>query len=379
VNEVPAPVEIQQPDTADIRDARLRRLYEYWVEKKGQRRFPSRRDIDPIDFAYVLGHVILIDVLRDPLRFRVRVHGTEMVAKAGYDLTGKFLDDHPITEYRRYVMERCEGLVRDGEPLLVRHDRTLDGKPRRYEALWLPLSDDGQQVTRLLAALIYDLQIEQVALRRPRIAKGLEQPGSSAVSSSTDVAVSAPVSTLSTSMVKLTAGPSIEPGTVVRVKGTRAFVLKVEQNEVRLLADAGVLSISRREVSVPKVPIEPFAPMRLWLAYGIWTEQDGSKVLFSRDYYPLWRITPDGTVLADDPWRFVDYAGREDYLFDDETAPWWNAHKAKELEHLMEKMGVSGAPKLLDVIGILMRGEAANIRQAVRQMVPPGVQPHPLL
>jgi hypothetical protein len=118
--------------------------------------------------------------------------------------------------------------------------------------------------------------------------------------------------------------------------------------------------------------------MRLWLAYGIWAEQGGSKVLFSRDYYPLWSIAPDGTVAADEPWRFVDYSGKTDYVFDDETAPWWNAHKAHEIEHLMEKMGVSGAPKLHDVIAILMRGEAENIRQAVRQMVPPGVQPHAL-
>jgi hypothetical protein len=277
------------------------------------------------------------------------------------------------------VMERCEGLVRDGEPLLVRHDRTLDGKPRRYEALWLPLSDDGQHVTKLLAAQIYDWQIEDVAFPRPGRAKRLEQPRSSAVSSSSDIAVSAPATKLSTSMVILTTAPSIEPGTVVRVKGTRALVLKVEKDGIRLLADAGILSVSRREVSVPKVPMEPFAPMRLWLAYGIWTEQNGSKVLFSRDYYPLWRIAPDGTVAADEPWRYVGYAGKADYLFDDETAPWWNAHKAQEIEHLMEKMGASGAPKLLDVIAILMRGEADNIRQAVRQMVPPGVQPHALL
>ncbi|HEV2546210.1 MAG TPA: PAS domain-containing protein [Stellaceae bacterium] len=379
MQEILTPVEIQRPALVDIRDARLRRLYEYWLEKRGDRRFPSRRDIDPIDFSYVLGHVILVDVLRDPLRFRVRVHGTEMVAKAGYDLTGKFLDDHPISEYRHYVMERCEGLVRDGEPLLVRHDRTLDGKPRRYEALWLPLSDDGRHVTKLLATQIYDWQIEQVAFPRSVVAKGLEQSGSSAVSSSSGVAVSAPASTPSTSMVKLTTAPIIEPGTVVKVRGTRALVLKVDKDGIRLLADAGILSVSRREVSIPKVPLEPFAPMRLWLAYGIWIEQDGSKVLFSCDYYPLWRIAPDGTVTADEPWRFVDYAGRADYLFDDETAPWWNAPKAQEIEHLMKQMGVSGAPKLLDVIGILLRGEAENIRQAVRQMVPPGIQPHPLL
>ncbi len=140
----------------DIGNARLRRLYEYWLAKKGARRYPSRTDIDPLDFAYVLGHVILFDVIREPLRFRVRVHGTEMVAKAGYDLTGKFLDDLPITDYRLYVRERCEGMVRDGQPILVTHYRTLDGKPRRYEAIWLPLADDGETVSMLLCALIYD-------------------------------------------------------------------------------------------------------------------------------------------------------------------------------------------------------------------------------
>ena len=348
--------------------------------KKGQRRFPSRKDIDPVDFSYVLGHVILVDAMRDPMRFRVRLHGTEMVAKAGYDLTGKFLDDHPNTEYRRYVIERCEGLVRDGEPLLVHHDRSLDGKPRRYEALWLPLSDDGQHVTMLLAAMIYDSQREKVlAFPRPAAVKDIERSVSSAVSASSDMPVSAPESTSDRPLAKLTITQSIEPGTVVRVKGIRALVLRVEQKGIRLLADAGILSVSRREVSVPKVPMEPFAPMRLWLAYGIWTEQDGSKVLFSRDYYPLWRVAPDGTVAADEPWRFVDYRGKADYLFDDETAPWWKAHKAQEIEHLMEKLGIIGAPKLLDVISILMKGEAEDIRQAVRRMVPPGVTPHALL
>jgi len=143
-----------------VQDSRLCRLFSYWLAKKGDRRCPSRGDIDPLDFAYVLGHVILFDVIRDPLRFRVRVHGTEMVRRAGYDLTGKFLDDLPITDYRRYVRERCEGLVRHGEPLLVHHNRTLDGRTRQYEALWLPLSDDGENVSMLLAALIYDWERE---------------------------------------------------------------------------------------------------------------------------------------------------------------------------------------------------------------------------
>ena len=139
----------------EIRDEHLLRFYRYWVERKGTRRFPSRSDIDPQDFHYLLGNVMLLDVLGDPLRFRIRLHGSTMVMRAGYDLTGKFLDDLPIPEYRRYVLERCKGLVRTGTPLVVQHDRVLGGQPQRYEALWLPFSSDGAHVTMLLCALIY--------------------------------------------------------------------------------------------------------------------------------------------------------------------------------------------------------------------------------
>jgi hypothetical protein len=158
MDELIEPVEARLTDSACIQDSRLRRLYDYWLAKKGTRRFPTRADIDPLDFPYILGNIMLLDVVRDPLRFRVRVHGTEMVVRAGYELTGKFLDDLPITDYRLYVRERCEGLVRDGEPLLICHNRALDGKTRRYEAIWLPFGDDGETVSMLLCALIYDWQ-----------------------------------------------------------------------------------------------------------------------------------------------------------------------------------------------------------------------------
>jgi hypothetical protein len=141
--------------SSEIRDERLLRFYLYWLEHKGARRFPSRRDIDPLDFDYLLGNVMLVDVLSDPLRFRVRLHGSNMVMRAGYDLTGKLVDDLPIPEYRKYVIERCKGMVRTGTPLVVQHDRVLGGQPQRYEALWLPFSSDGTQVTMLLCALIY--------------------------------------------------------------------------------------------------------------------------------------------------------------------------------------------------------------------------------
>ena len=141
---------------AGIRDPRLARLYAYWLDRKGSRRFPARRDLDPIDLRYILGHLLLIDVVPGPRRFRVRLHGSEITARVHYDLTGKFLDELPDPVYRDYVLRRCGGLVASGEPLVIRRDRSIDGRLRPYEALWLPFSEDGANVTMLVCALLYD-------------------------------------------------------------------------------------------------------------------------------------------------------------------------------------------------------------------------------
>lgn len=139
-----------------IKDRRLAALHAYWLERKGDRRLPSRGDIDPLKFKYLLGFIMLVDVLPTHPRFRVRLHGSELVSRAGYDLTRKFLDDIPSAEYRSYVLDRCDSVVARAAPDVVRHERILDGHVREYEALWLPFSADGRDVTMLLCALIYD-------------------------------------------------------------------------------------------------------------------------------------------------------------------------------------------------------------------------------
>ena len=162
---LPEPVTGNGP-ALDITEPRLHRLYYYWLERKGDRRFPARRDIDPLDFGYVLGDVLLIDVLRSPLRFHVRLHGTTLARRAGYELTGKLLGELPNAEYRDYVIGRCENLVASGAPLVVRRERVIDGRQHSYEALWLPFSDDGSNVTMLLVALIYDGKRTGISVQR---------------------------------------------------------------------------------------------------------------------------------------------------------------------------------------------------------------------
>ena len=139
-----------------IINPRLRRLYDYWCERRGDRRFPARSDIDPLDLAFLMGNLILIDVVEgDPPGFFIRLHGTNLVQRAGYELTGKMLNELPITEFRQLAMQTFTFVARTGEPFRGYRDRVLDDRLRRYETLILPLSKNGERVDMLLASLIY--------------------------------------------------------------------------------------------------------------------------------------------------------------------------------------------------------------------------------
>jgi hypothetical protein len=151
-----APEAALAPDiAAGIRAPRLQRFYAYWQSKCAGRRMPARQDIDPLDFPYMLGNLMLIDVLAEPQRFRVRLHGTNIVARMHHDMTGKLLDEVPAPQWRGYVLDRCRGLAASGEPLLLMNELALDGWMSRYEALWLPFSDDGGTVDLLVCGMIY--------------------------------------------------------------------------------------------------------------------------------------------------------------------------------------------------------------------------------
>jgi hypothetical protein len=140
-----------------ISHPRLQRLYGYWSTKKGPRKMPSRADIDVLDLRYILGNIILVDVIEgSPPRFRIRLHGSNLSERAGYELTGKMLDELPESEFRTQVRERWTEVATTGEP---RHcDRNLhvfDSRSYHYESIVLPLSADGETVNMELVALIY--------------------------------------------------------------------------------------------------------------------------------------------------------------------------------------------------------------------------------
>jgi hypothetical protein len=136
-----------------IEHASLRQLYAYWKEKRRGRRFPARADFDPLELRFVLGNLSLIDVLYDPLRFRLRLHGTMSVSRLGYDMTGRFADEIPDPEFRQVALQTYNTLIERAQPMRDVRETVLDFKSHRYEIIWLPLSDDGVRINMLMACV----------------------------------------------------------------------------------------------------------------------------------------------------------------------------------------------------------------------------------
>jgi hypothetical protein len=140
---------------AQIRHPDGRRLYDYWNARRAGRRYPSRQDIDPLDLTFAFGNLLLVDVLRDPLQFRFRLIGTQIIQRMGWDLTGKTVDDIPDPTYREETRAAYRAAVESGQPTVSQHERVIRGQPRRFEVLRLPLSDDDNAINMLLSAVLY--------------------------------------------------------------------------------------------------------------------------------------------------------------------------------------------------------------------------------
>ena len=106
---------------------------------------PGRRHFDPVDIPALLPHLWLMDVFRDPWRFRIRLVGTAIVEFAGRDTTGRWCHEafpnFEVSEpYGQIVACAERGVPVFGTTrLLVKNDNRLS------QRVHLPLASDGRR------------------------------------------------------------------------------------------------------------------------------------------------------------------------------------------------------------------------------------------
>lgn len=139
----------------EIESATLRRLLTDWDDRRRGREFPARADFDPLDLRYIIGNLSLLDVRHEPLRFRYRLHATNVAQRLGYEMTGKPLEDHPPST-REHVERHFVAVVEARVPLTILHRSfAADGRALDHESLVLPLSRDGTTIDMLMSGIAF--------------------------------------------------------------------------------------------------------------------------------------------------------------------------------------------------------------------------------
>lgn len=138
------------PDTCH---RKVRAIYDYWKSVHPKTGLPGRRHIEPVDIPELLPNIWLIDVRRNPYRFRFRLLGTTVVGYAGEDNTGRWFDERwPSYDPSVYI-----DVVETGEPSWSRGESKMRPEKNYYEMerVRLPLAADGKTVDIILALTVF--------------------------------------------------------------------------------------------------------------------------------------------------------------------------------------------------------------------------------
>ena len=132
-----------------------------------------------------------------------------------------------------------------------------------------------------------------------------------------------------------------------------AVILRLFGRPTEVISHRGASTVADFEYISPRAELPLFMPMRLYLPYGYWVEEGGVRVIFNRDYKPMWRILVDGTVQRLEPWLWIKFM-RQVFLWDDACTPWHSSDLKCHLEDLLSGWGIRALPLIADALPLLV-------------------------
>jgi len=136
------------------------RFYEYWLSIAPPGRLPGRRHVKPEDLVPLLPRLWLLDVHRNPLRFRFRLAGTDVVRSARREVTGRWFDEaQPAIARNPFLRDRYRFVAETARPTWRRGPTFVERDPdhRLIENCVVPLAADGFTVDMIFAiSVLFD-------------------------------------------------------------------------------------------------------------------------------------------------------------------------------------------------------------------------------
>lgn len=140
------------------RHPRFKRVRDYLAAKAPPGKLPGRQHIDPLELRDVLPHLMLVDVVRapgQPVRYRIRLFGTEVVALQGSEGTGKYVEE--VLTKGADIIARYSEILTTRQPQYRRGAvASADRNHVTYQRIAFPLATDGETVDMLLFVFAID-------------------------------------------------------------------------------------------------------------------------------------------------------------------------------------------------------------------------------
>jgi|SRR5580700_4585575 hypothetical protein len=134
----------------------LKTLFQYWTSKRGARTMPLRADIKPAEIKPLLPDIMIWSAVEP---FLVRLVGDHIVAFVGGNNTGKSATHGMPPDAANSMLTVLNDVIASKAPRfrLGKSFFVPEKAYRDFEACFLPLSDDGNNVDTILSGIKFDV------------------------------------------------------------------------------------------------------------------------------------------------------------------------------------------------------------------------------
>lgn len=127
-------------------------VFNYWLTLKGDNKLPLQSsfhldELPPKSVPWTM----VYDVIDDGQKFFYRFFGTQRVNAHRKDYTGLYVSDMEPHFIREKILDELRTVYTTVEPILVTTTAQANNEDFQYQMLRLPLSENGETVSRIVA------------------------------------------------------------------------------------------------------------------------------------------------------------------------------------------------------------------------------------
>lgn len=97
-------------------DAKISKIYDYWLKKCDGDALPTRHAIDPVDVYDCLSMLMILEVVDGGRDFRIRLAGSEVEEAHDRTLKGVMVSDLGAGAEMKALLERLQAVVTSRQP-----------------------------------------------------------------------------------------------------------------------------------------------------------------------------------------------------------------------------------------------------------------------